>query len=130
MPLELETPAQFWFEEYGEFSKNVTPRIFDMAEYHPKMPLHPYTAGQFGSGVSTAFTAAFLESVNGFDPALGPGVPARAGEDLALFFQAVMHGHKLVYAPASPSPPRVCQLAPANIQLWCRVIGLSYEKFV
>jgi glycosyltransferase involved in cell wall biosynthesis len=101
MPLELETPAQFWFEEYGEFSKNVTPRIFDMAEYHPKMPLHPYTAGQFGSGVSTAFTAAFLESVNGFDPALGPGVPARAGEDLALFFQAVMHGHKLVYAPAS-----------------------------
>ena len=101
MPLELETPAQFWFEEYGEFSKNVTPRIFDMAEYHPKMPLHPYTAGQFGSGVSTAFTAAFLESVNGFDPALGPGVPARAGEDLALFFQAVTHGHKLVYAPAS-----------------------------
>lgn len=101
MPLELETPAQFWFEEYGEFSKCVTQRIFDMSEHHPEMPLYPYTAGQFGSSVSTAFAAAFLQSVNGFDPALGPGVPARAGEDLAIFFQAVMQGHTLVYTPAS-----------------------------
>ena len=65
------------------------------------LPLHPYTAGQFGSGVSAAFTAAFLQSVNGFDAALGPGAPARAGEDLALFFQVIMHGHRLVYTTAS-----------------------------
>ena len=101
LPLELETPAQFWFEEYGGFSKNFSHRIFDMAQHHPKIPLHPYTAGQFGSGVCMAFTAALLQSVNGFDPALGPGVPARAGEDLALFFQAIMHGHTVVYTPAS-----------------------------
>ncbi len=101
LPIEMETAAQFWFEEYGGFSKNFTARIFDMAQPPPDLPLHPYTAGQFGSGVSTAFTAAFLRSVNGFDTALGPGVPACAGEDLALFFQVVMHGHKLVYTPTA-----------------------------
>ncbi|MGI9059679.1 MAG: glycosyltransferase family 2 protein [Ktedonobacteraceae bacterium] len=101
LPLELETPAQFWFEEYGGFSKNFSRRIFDMAQHYPELPLHPFTAGQFGSGVCMAFTRAFLLSVNGFDLALGPGVPARAGEDLALFFQAIMHGHTLVYTPAA-----------------------------
>jgi len=99
LPLELETPAQVWFEEYGGFGKGFTRRIFDMAEHHPKTPLHPYTAGQFGSGVSVAFSAKFLHSVGGFDPALGPGVHAQAGEDLALFFQTIIRGHNLVYAP-------------------------------
>ncbi len=101
LPLELETPSQFWFEEYGGFSKNFSRRSFDKAQHDPKMPLHPYTAGQFGSGVCAAFTAAFLQNVNGFDPALGPGVPARAGEDLALFFQVIMRGHTLVYTPSA-----------------------------
>lgn len=101
LPLELETPPQVWFEEYGGFSKGFISRIFDMAEYHPKTPLHPYTAGQFGSGVNVAFSAAFLHTIGGYDPALGPGTPACAGEDLALFFQAIIRGHKLVYAPAA-----------------------------
>jgi glycosyltransferase involved in cell wall biosynthesis len=101
LPLELETPAQNWFEEYGGFSKGFSPLIFDMAEHHPRTPLHPYTTGRFGSGVSMAFTAEFLRSVKGFDPALGPGRPAQAGEDLTLFFQVMTRGHKLVYTPAS-----------------------------
>lgn len=101
LPMELEAPAQSWFEEYGGFSKGFAPLIFDMAEHHPQTPLHPYTAGRFGSGVSMAFTAKFLRSVQGFDPALGPGVPAQAGEDLTLFLQVMTRGHKLVYTPAS-----------------------------
>jgi GT2 family glycosyltransferase len=101
LPKELETPAQLWFEEYGGFSKGFAPRIFDMQKYHPGTPLHPFTAGQFGSGVSMAFTAAFLRSVKGFDPVLGPGLPTHAGEDLTLFFQVMTQGHKLVYAPTS-----------------------------
>lgn len=101
LPVELETPPQFWIEEYGGFSKGFTRRIFDMAENHPKTPLYPYTAGRFGTGASMAFTAAFLHSVGGFDPALGPGSPAQGGEDLTLFFQAVTRGYKLVYEPAA-----------------------------
>jgi hypothetical protein len=101
LPLELETPAQFWIEEFGGFNKGFTRRVFDMAENHPKTPLYPYTAGRLGSGANMAFRATFLRSVGGFDPALGPGSPAQGGEDLTLFFQAVTLGYKLVYEPAS-----------------------------
>jgi hypothetical protein len=48
-----------------------------------------------------AFTAEFLHHVGGFDPALGGNGPARSGEDIALFFQVIVQGHQLVYAPAS-----------------------------
>jgi len=101
LPVELETPPQFWIEEYGGFSKGFTRRIFDMTENHPKTPLYPYTAGRLGTGASMAFTVAFLRSAGGFDPALGPGSPAQGGEDLTLFFQAVTRGYNLVYEPAA-----------------------------
>jgi hypothetical protein len=39
--------------------------------------------------------------VGGFDPALGGTGPARSGEDIALFFQVIVQGHQLVYAPSS-----------------------------
>jgi GT2 family glycosyltransferase len=101
LPLELDTPAQFWLEEWGGFCKGFTRRVFDMAENHPKTPLHPYTAGRFGTGASMAFKAAFLRRVGGFDLALGPASPAQGGEDLAAFFQVVTRGYKLVYEPAA-----------------------------
>jgi GT2 family glycosyltransferase len=101
LPLELETPSQFWLEEWGGFCKGFALRLFDMRENHPKTPLHPYTAGHFGTGASMAFRAAFLQSVGGFDPALGTGSPAQGGEDLAIFFQVITRGYKLAYAPAA-----------------------------
>lgn len=101
MPLELETPAQYWFEDHERLNERFTQHIFDMVENHPKVPLYPYATGQFGTGSNMAFTAAFLRSVGGFDPALGPGSQAPAGEELALFFQVVTQGYKLVYTPAS-----------------------------
>jgi GT2 family glycosyltransferase len=110
LPLELETPAQFWYEEYGGaywFQEHggtrwgFTRRIFDMKEYRPKTALYPYRAGMFGCGASMAFTAAFLRSVNGFDPALGGNGPARCSQDIAVFLQVITRGYKLVYEPAS-----------------------------
>lgn len=102
LPLELETPAQVWFEEYGGFSKGFTQRIFDMREYRPKLPLYPYTVGLFGTGASMAFTSAFLHNVKGFDPTLGNSRLVPGSEDTAMFFQVVMRGHRLVYTPAAP----------------------------
>ncbi len=101
LPLELETFAQICFEEYGGYCKGFTQRVFDLAECRPKERLYPYTAGKFGSGASMAFTAEFLQRVGGFDPALGGTGPARSGEDIALFFQVIVQGHQLVYAPSS-----------------------------
>jgi len=95
MPLELETPAQILFEEYGGFSKGFRRRVYDMAYNRPGEPLFPYAAGRFGTGASMAFRAAFLRSVGGFDPAL------QCGMDIAVFFQTIKRGHKLVYEPAA-----------------------------
>ena len=95
LPLELETPAQILFEEYGGFSKGFIRRVYDMLDNHPKEPLYPYTVGRFGTGASMAFRSAFLRSVGGFDPAL------QCGMDIAAFFQVVRWGYKLVYEPAA-----------------------------
>ncbi|SRR5713101_5503514 len=126
LPVELETPSQFWIEEYGGFGKGFTRRIFDIAENHPKTPLYPYTAGRFGTGASMAFTAAFLRSVGGFDPALGPGSPAQGGEDLTLFFQAVTRGYKLVYEPAAlVYHPHHRDYIALQKQIYCYGVGLA-----
>ena len=101
LPMELETPAQFLFEAYGGFTRGFVRRVFDLKENHPKLPLHPYIAGRFGTGASSAFTTAFLRSECGFDPALGPGTRTGAGEDLDAFFRVIMGQHRLVYEPTS-----------------------------
>lgn len=110
LPLELETPSQFWYEAYGGvhwFQEDggarwdFTPRIFDLKDHRATTPLYPYRAGIFGGGSSMAFTAAFLRSVQGFDLALGGGDSLHSGEDIEVFFQAVIHGYTLAYAPTA-----------------------------
>ncbi len=111
-PLELETAAQFWYEEYGgsnwfeeeksdDFRWWFTKHLFDMKENRPHIPLYPYKAGMFGCGASMAFTASVLREIGGFDPALGGTGPSRCAQDIALLFKVVLYGHKLVYEPAS-----------------------------
>lgn len=101
LPLELETPAQFLFEEYGGFNKGFTSRIFktDRANHYAEMPLYPYIPGRFGTGASMAFTADFLHKIGGFDPVLGGNGPSRNGQDIEVFFQVIIKGYNLVYQP-------------------------------
>jgi hypothetical protein len=101
MPMEIETPAQEWFEQYAGYTKAFTRRVFDLRENRPHHPIYPYSVGIFGSGNNMAFRASFLRTIGGFDPALGPGTSAYAGEDLAPFFQVITRGAKLVYEPAA-----------------------------
>jgi Predicted glycosyltransferases len=95
VPLELETPAQILFEEYGGFGKGFRRLVYNMADHHPGEPLFPYTAGRFGTGASMAFRADFLRLVGGFDPAL------QCAMDIVAFFQTIKQGHTLVYEPAA-----------------------------
>src|SRR5262249_15347404 len=78
-PLELETPTQVWFEEFGGFSKGFRKRVFGWVRGGDGSALYPFTAGMFGAGASMAFTAKFLQRERGFDPALGPGTLAGGG---------------------------------------------------
>ncbi len=96
LPLELETEAQFWLEEYGGFGKGFTQQVYDLKENRPaNRPLYPYTAGSFGSGASMAFRADYLRSARGFDGVL------EHGADIEAFFQVILRGYKLVYVPSA-----------------------------
>ncbi len=101
LPLELDTPAQLLFEDVGGYDKGLERRIFTFKGDQVQSPLHPYSAERFGTGASMALTAAFLRSVDGFDPALGRVGPVRCAQDIAVFFQVLARGYKLVYEPAS-----------------------------
>jgi O-antigen biosynthesis protein len=98
---ELETPSQLWFEQYGGFSRGYQRRVFDARPGSGDTRIYPFNAGAFGAGASAAFRADLLRELGGFDPNLGPGTPAKGGEDLDLFLRVVLSGHRLVYEPTA-----------------------------
>lgn len=126
LPAELDAPAQFLLEEFGGFSKGFARCIFDMREHRQRGPLYPYAAGRFGTGANMALRAQFLRQSGGFDQALGPGTPAMGGEDLAVLFQVVRGGYKLVYEPAAVLyHPHHRDYAALQKQIYAYGIGLT-----
>jgi glycosyltransferase involved in cell wall biosynthesis len=101
LPLEMETTAQHFIEEYGGYCKGFERATYDMGANRPNHPLFPFAAGMFGSGANLAFRTAFFREIGGFDPAVGAGTPALGGEDLAAMFHIIASGHSLVYEPAA-----------------------------
>ncbi len=100
LPLELDTQAQLWFEEYGGFSRGFERRIFDLDSHWPRdEALYPWTAGLFGTGNNFSFRTAALREIGGFDPALGNGTPALGGVDSEVLLRTVLTGHTVVYEP-------------------------------
>jgi GT2 family glycosyltransferase len=126
LPMELETQAQIWFEQYGGYSKGFMSRLFDMGEHHPRTPLFPYTAGLLGTGANIAFKASYLRAIGGFDPVLGAGTLARGGEDLFIFFQTIMQGHTIAYEPAALLyHPHHRGYANLRKQMYCYGVGVT-----
>lgn len=122
VPAGLESREQLRFEEYGGFGKGfrlthwfagdaraLTGALDAVAgaagSPHPSVPgrrgaAFPYTAGEFGSGIVALRADTFAE-LGGFDPALGPGTPTFAGEDLDLCRRVYLAGLAVVYQPAA-----------------------------
>lgn len=101
IPMELETPAQVLFEQFGGFTKGFDPQIYDMDGHRSQNVLYPYTAGRFGTGANMAFSAGYLQKAGGFDPALGVGTPTLGADDMAAFFGVIKDGYQLVYQPSA-----------------------------
>jgi glycosyltransferase involved in cell wall biosynthesis len=101
LPVELETQAQVWIEDYWGLSKGFMPVNYCLSNDHSNHPLFPYTAGQFGSGANMAFSTFVLREIGGFDPALGAGSKALGGDDLAAFFNIINSGYSLNYQPSA-----------------------------
>jgi GT2 family glycosyltransferase len=100
VPMELDTPAQVWFEQFGGFSRGFERRVFDLNEHWPaNEPLYPWTAGVFGTGNNFAFRIAAIRAVGGFDPALGNGTPALGGVDTEILLRTILSGNTIVYEP-------------------------------
>ena len=102
LPLKLETAAQKRFEQYAGFGKGYERRSYDMRSNRAESRLlYPYWGGMFGSGNSMAFRRAELLAAGGFDPSLGAGSIAQAGEDIDAMSSAILRGGRLTYEPRS-----------------------------
>lgn len=101
VPQEIETPSQYWFDTHSGFNKGFRRRVFDLDANRPDDRLFPYRSSMFGTGANMAFRAEALRSVGGLDPVLGPGTPAKNGEDLDIYFRIVDAGYQLVYQPSA-----------------------------
>jgi glycosyltransferase involved in cell wall biosynthesis len=107
LPLELETPAQVWFEESGAFTEGFERRVVGLRRARPRGSLLPYATGRIGAGVSMAWRASILRELGGFDvafDALTPPWPPNArhgssGEDVAAFFDALVNDYEIVFEP-------------------------------
>jgi GT2 family glycosyltransferase len=101
LPLELETPAQLWFEQYGGFGRGWTRRVYDLAARGVADRVHPMAVGRFGTGANMAFRRDVLAAIGGFDARLGPGSLVLGAADLAAFFDVLIRGYQVVYEPAA-----------------------------
>ena len=101
LPMELATAAQYWFEQYGGFSRGYRQRIFNLTDHRTEDRLYPYAAGIFGTGNNMAFRRCVLEAIGAFDPGLGNGTPALGGVDSEVLLRTIVRGHTLVYQPSA-----------------------------
>jgi glycosyltransferase involved in cell wall biosynthesis len=101
LPGSLETPVERWTEGFGGRSRPLLVRRFDLSNPPPDNPLFPFTVGELGAGRNMAFRRELLESLGGFDPALGPGTIAHDGDDIEALLRVLLAGHVIVHDPAA-----------------------------
>ncbi|HSJ15418.1 MAG TPA: glycosyltransferase [Longimicrobiales bacterium] len=100
IPLELETPAQIMFEEYGGLSGGFTPiTIRPGPDWGVRGMWHYALLAPHGSGANMAFRRVVFETTGRFDPALDVGTPTNGGGDTEMLFRVMAHGYAMAYEP-------------------------------
>jgi GT2 family glycosyltransferase len=97
LPIELETPAQEWFERTGGFARGCHERVFD------GVTMNPFLAARVGAGVNMALRRSAVDLVGGFDEALDAGMPTQSGGDHDMFIRILAAGYRIVYRPTALS---------------------------
>jgi GT2 family glycosyltransferase len=97
LPLELETPAQEWFERHSPFGRGFDRRLFDGSRHDP------LATARVGAGANMAVRRRVLADLGGFDEALDAGTLSRSGGDHEMFGRLLAAGHRIVYEPAAVS---------------------------
>jgi GT2 family glycosyltransferase len=97
----LEQAAEQYFDARVWWSSSCKARVYDATSGPADARLHPYAAGQFGTGANCAFRASVLRTLGGFDESLGAGSRSGGGEDLDIFVRVIRAGYELSYEPAA-----------------------------
>jgi glycosyltransferase involved in cell wall biosynthesis len=95
LPLELETPAQCWFEHTNSFSRGYSRKCFDSGT------TGPLASGRVGAGVNMAIRRNLLDEIGMFDEALDGGTITLSGGDQEFFYRTLARGYRIVYEPAA-----------------------------
>lgn len=97
LPLELETAAQEWFEQFTPFGRGFNRRVFD--------GIHddPLSVAGAGAGANMALRRSVLDRVGAFDEALDAGTVTRSGGDHEMFGRVLAGGYRIVYEPRAVS---------------------------
>lgn len=102
LPLELATPSQRFFEEYGGLGRGFTRREADAQWFH-SFRRRGVPTWELGATANSAFRArVFSEPTIGLlEETLGAGMPAGVGEDTYMFYRVLRAGGTVVYEPAA-----------------------------
>jgi len=98
LPASLETDAEVLFERLKGYSNSVRWRRIDR-DTAREDPLYPLSMARYGPGSCAAWRREVFTGLGGFDPSLGAGTPAMAGEDLDLFVRLAYAGGAVVHTP-------------------------------
>ncbi|ROP66575.1 glycosyltransferase family 2 protein [Curtobacterium sp. ZW137] len=98
---ELRSPTQRYFDERVTWARNLDRRVFRTAAPPADLPLFPFSVGAFGTGANMSLRRSAALALGGFDVALGPGTPSRAGEDPDLFTRVLLSGGALAVEPSA-----------------------------
>ena len=98
LPAELETPAQFDFEEYGGMGKG-----FYRFTIHPNTlsDQQKFWASSWGVGTNMAFRRRLFDIIGDFDVALDVGTPSCGGGDIEFIYRTIEAGFMLRYEPSA-----------------------------
>jgi GT2 family glycosyltransferase len=98
---ELETQAQVAADEALGWRKEFSRRRYSLAQPPADSAIFPFSPGVYGVGANMAVDVAVARDLGGFDAALGPGTPARGGEDCEFMIRLVLGGHLLTHEPSA-----------------------------
>jgi GT2 family glycosyltransferase len=99
LPASLDSAIEDLFEHIGGHRKGRGFTKDTFAKSGPQSPLYPLPP--FGVGANMAFLRKVLDSIGGFDVALGAGTPAMAGEDTLALTLVLLSGYEIAYYPAA-----------------------------
>lgn len=100
LPIELDTSAQWRFEEYGGLGRGFEPSAMGR-DWFRSFRRRAVPTWKLGATANAAFRTTIFShpEIGLMDEALGPGMPSGVGEDTYLFYKVLKAGYTLAYEP-------------------------------